>query len=403
MKLRRNVRLSLRALFSHRVRAVLALSSVCIGVAAVVLTSAVGAGAQREVRRSIENMGVNLLVVRPVLIKRFAGRKELKGAVTTLRVEDYQAIAQLPLVAAAAPGIEGPVRVKASASSMMTMIRGTGPAYPAVRRFQVARGRFFDADDDRFARRVVVLGARVADALFDADPVGREIRIRGVPFDVIGVLAAKGVVADGDQDNQVLVPVQTALRRVFNATWLNAVYLSVKEPETTTAAEGEIDALLRQRHRVGRDGQADFEIQNAARFFALQKKTADSLTKLSIGLAGIALVVGGVGIMGLMLLSVKERTVEIGLRMAVGAAPRDVLVQFLTEASVLALGGWTVGIILGVVGAATIEMITAWQIAAPAQAVLASFGMAVIIGLVFGAIPARAASMVPPVRALLAK
>lgn len=403
MRLRRNVGLSLRALFSHKVRAALALSSVSIGVAAVALTSAVGNGAQSEVRRSIESMGVNLLVVRPVLIKRFAGRKELKGAVTTLRLEDYQAIASLPVIATAAPGIEGAVRVKADASSMMTMIRGTGPAYPAVRRFEVRSGRFFDADDDRSARRVVVLGARVADVMFDSDPVGRQIRIRGVPYDIIGVLAAKGVVADGDQDNQVLVPVRTALRRVFNASSLSAIYLSVNEPAAISAAEREIDGVLRQRHRVGRDGQPDFEIQNAARFFALQKKAADSLTQLSTGLAGIALVVGGVGIMGLMLLSVKERTSEIGLRMAVGATPRDILIQFLMEASMLALGGWTVGIILGVVGAAAVKMITAWQIVAPAQAVLASFGMAAIIGLVFGAVPARKASMLPPVRALLAR
>ena len=403
MRLRRNVGLSLRALFTHKVRAALALASVCIGVAGVVLTSAVGAGAQREVQRSIESMGVNLLVVRPVLIKRFAGRKEFKGAVTTLRMEDYGAIARLPKVAAAAPGIEGPVRVKSDASSMMTMIRGTGPAYPAVRRFQIRSGRFFDADDDRLARRVVVLGARVADALFDGDPVGRQIRIRGVPFDIIGVLGAKGAVADGDQDNQVLVPVRTALRRVFNVTWLNAVYVSASEPEIVSDTEGEIDALLRQRHRVGRDGQADFEIQNAARFFALQKKTADTLTRLGTGLAGVALVVGGAGIMGLMLLSVKERTSEIGLRMAVGATPRDILIQFLMEASLLALGGWTVGIALGVVGATTITMITAWQVASPAQAVLGSLGMVVIGGLVFGVVPARKAALIPPVRALAAK
>lgn len=403
MRLRRNVGLSLRALFTHRVRAALALASVCIGVAGVVLTSAVGAGAQREVQRSIESMGVNLLVVRPVLIKRFAGRKEFKGAVTTLRMEDYGAIARLPNVAAAAPGIEGPVRVKSDASSMMTMIRGTGPAYPAVRRFQIRSGRFLDADDDRVARRVVVLGARVADALFDGDPVGRQIRIRGVPFDVIGVLGAKGAVADGDQDNQVLVPVRTALRRVFNATWLSAVYVSASEPEIVSDTEREIDALLRERHRVGRDGQPDFEVQNAARFFALQKRTADSLTRLGTGLAGVALVVGGAGIMGLMLLSVKERTSEIGLRMAVGATPRDILIQFLMEASLLALGGWTVGIALGVAAATTVTMITAWQVAAPAQAVLGSLGMAVISGLVFGVVPARKAALIPPVRALGAK
>src|SRR5262249_34555965 len=163
------------------------------------------------------------------------------------------------------------------------------------------------ADDDRLSRRVVVLGSRVAATLFDGDPVGREVSIRGLPFDVIGVLAPKGVVADGDEDNQVVVPMHTALRRVFNADWLNAVFVSASDAQATSATEAQIDELLDRRHRPGRDGQPDFEIQNTSRFFALQQRAADSLSKLSTGIAAISLVVGGVGIMGLMLLSVKER------------------------------------------------------------------------------------------------
>ena len=403
MRLRRTVTLSLRALFSHKVRTVLAISSICIGVAAVVITSALGAGAERSVSRSIERIGTNLLVVRPVAVQRFAGRRELKGTVTTLRAEDYRAIAELPLVSNAAAAIEGAVRVKSGATSTMTTLRGTTPAFPTVRRFSVASGRFFDADDDRLSRRVAVLGSRVATTLFDDDPVGREVRIRGIPFDVIGVLAPKGVVADGDEDNQVVVPIRTALRRVFNADWLNAVFVSATDARTTRATETQLVELLGQRHRPGRDGQPDFEIQNTARFFSLQKQAAESLSRLSAGIAGISLVVGGVGIMGLMLLSVKERTSEIGLRRAVGATPRDVLVQFLLEASVLAFGGWAFGILLGGAGAAALEAITRWEIAAPARSVAASFGMAVIIGVGFGSIPARKASAIPPVQALVSR
>jgi len=401
MRLQRSIKLSLRALFSHKVRTVLALSSISIGVAAVLVTSALGAGAERSVSRSIERVGTNLLVVRPVAVQRFAGRKELKGTVTTLDVEDYRAIDMLPQVARAAPAIEGLVRVKSGATSTQTTLRGTTEAFPAVRRFTVAAGRFFDADDDRLSRRVVVLGSRVATTLFDGDPVGREVSIRGLPFDVIGVLAPKGVVADGDEDNQVVVPMRTALRRVFNADWLNAVFVSATDAQATGATEAQIGELLGQRHRPGRDGQPDFEIQNTARLFGLQQRAADSLSKLSTGIAGISLVVGGVGIMGLMLLSVKERTSEIGLRRAVGATPRDVLVQFLLEASALAFGGWALGILLGGAGAAALKAFTQWQIAPPAQAIAASFGMAVIIGLGFGAIPARKASVIPPVRALV--
>lgn len=403
MRLRRNISLSLRALFSHRLRAILALASVSIGVLAIVLTSAVGAGAQKDVQRKIESTGVNLLVVRPILVKRFVGRKELKGPATTLRLDDYAAVANAPLVANAAPGVEGSVRVKAGSFSTMTRILGTTAVYPAVRRFQLESGRFFDADDDRSARRVAVLGARVADALFEDDPVGEEIRIRGVPFDVIGVLAAKSALADGDEDNQVLIPIRTAQRRVFNSTWLNAVFVSVIDPNAVVAAEREIDVLMRQRHRPGRDGAADFEIQNAARFFALQQQAASALTRLSTALAGVALVVGGTGIMGLMLLSVKERTSEIGLRIAVGAKPRDVLMQFLFEASLLSIGGWTVGLVLGAIAAAAVWMTTAWQVALPTQAVLSSLGVALVIGLGFGAVPARKAATIPPVHALLSK
>jgi putative ABC transport system permease protein len=400
MRFRRSLGLSLRALFTHKVRAALALSSVSAGVAALLLTGAIGTGAEREIQQRIEGMGVNLLVVRPAQVKRVVGREQLRGTVTTLRLEDVQAIAALPVVSQAAPGVERPVKLKADASATTTRLLGTTPAFPAVRRFTVQRGRFFDADDDRTARRVVVLGARVADALFDGDPLGRQIRIERIPFDVIGVLAAKGTLAEGDEDNQVLVPIRTALRRVFNTSWLNAVFISAKDADITARAEAAIGELLRQRHRVARDGEPDFEIQNADRFFALQRQATDSLRRLTTGLAAIALVVGGTGIVALMLLSVKERTGEIGLRIAVGARPRDILIQFLVEATILAVGGWAGGILLGAAGATVLKLTTTWPVAAPLQAVLTSFGMAITLGLGFGGIPARRASRIPPIQAL---
>lgn len=401
MRLRRSLALSFKALFTHKVRATLAIASVSAGVAAVVLTSAIGTGMERDVQRNIDGMGLNLLVVRPAEVKRLVARTGLKGVVTSLRLEDYEAISKLPLVSHAAAGVEAPVRVKAGASAMTTKLLGTTPEFPIVRRFDIRRGRFLDAEENRSGRRVAVLGARVADALFDGDPVGRQIRVRGIPFDVIGVLAPKGVLADGDEDNQVFVPVRTALRRVLNTSWLNAVFVSVRDPDAIAGAEAEIAALLRQRHRPMRDGQPDFEIQNTAGYFTMQRTTAESLGTLTTGLAAIALVVGGTGIMALMLLSVRERTNEIGLRIAVGARPRDILVQFLIEASVLALGGWTGGILIGAAAAAAVAAGTTWPVAAPAEAILLSLSMAVTIGLGFGAVPARAAARIPPLRALL--
>src|SRR5262249_24399789 len=200
-----------------------AVSSVTAGVAAVLVTSAIGAGAETSIRSQIERLGANLLVVRPAQVKRIVARKEVKGAVSTLRLEDLDAIAPLESVVDAVPGLEGPAKVKAGTVAMTTKVLGTAPELPAVRRFQIQQGRFFDADDDREARRVAVLGSRVTAALFDANPVGRSIRIRGIPFEVIGSLAPKGVVAGGDEDNQIVVPIRTARRRLFNATWLTSI------------------------------------------------------------------------------------------------------------------------------------------------------------------------------------
>jgi putative ABC transport system permease protein len=391
MRRGRALRLSLAALSAHRVRTALALSSV---------SAAIGTGAERDVQRRIEGMGTNLLVVRPARVKLTVARQEVRGTTTTLRPEDCDAIAALPLVSKAAPGFESAVRVKGGNLATMTRVVGTSPAFPAIRRFQMRSGRFFDEDDDRAGRRVAVLGARVADALFDGDASGQRIRIHSVPFTVIGVLAAKGVQADGDEDNQVLVPLRTALRRVFNVTWLTTIFVSATDPRAVAMAETAIDALLRRRHRPTVDGQPDFEIQDATKFFALQRRAAESLGTLTAGLGGIAMLVGGTGIMALMLLSVKERTGEIGLRVAVGATPRNILGQFLTESTLLALGGWLAGMVLASSGGIAIALAAGWSVAAPPVAIAGSFAMALVIGLGFGALPARKASMIPPVRAL---
>jgi putative ABC transport system permease protein len=404
MKLRRSIGLSLAALLTHKVRTGLAVGSVSAGVAAVALTSALGTGAEQAVRLRIQGMGANLLVVRPAQVKKLVTRKEVKGLVTTLRLEDAGDVEALDVVAQAAPGVEAPVRVKGGGAAMKTKVVGTTSAFQTLRRFRLRSGRFLTDDDDRRLSRVVVLGARVADALFlDDDPVGEQLRIRDVPFDIVGVLLPKGVQADGDEDNQVVVPVKTALRRVFNTTSLTTIFVSVKDDRAMTDAETEMGAVLREDHRLGGEGQPDdFEIQNAARMFALQQKTADSLRLLTTGLGALALLVGGTGILALMLMSVKERTSEIGLRMAVGARPQDILVQFLLEATVLTLAGWVAGLGVGALGAVVVALATTWKVGLPVAALLSSFGMALTMGIGFGALPARKASLIPPMEALLA-
>lgn len=394
---------SVRALFAHKLRTSFALLSVAAGVGAVVLIGAVGKGAEVQILSQTAKLGSNLLAVRPSQVNATAGRKELSGLVTTLDMGDYEAITGLPLVAEAAPGSEAAMTVRVGDGSMTAMVLGTTPNYLEIGSFQLREGRFLDADDNRAALRVAVLGARIDQMLFgEDDPIGRDIRIQGDSFEVIGVLSAKGILADGsDEDNLVLIPVRTALRRVFNVTWLNPVFVSVRRPQDMDTAQAQIGNLLRIRHRLRQLGKPDdFSMQNPAKTLAMQKQAADSLSLLSDGLAGGSLVVGGVGILAIMLMSVKERTGEIGLRMAVGARPRDILMQFLLEATLLSLGGWLVGMVFGAAGGTAIAFGTSWKIAAPGNAILASLAMALITGLGFGAYPARRASLLPPIQAL---
>src|SRR5215210_1206883 len=397
MRIGRCLRPALQALLAHRLRVTLALGSVAMGVAAVLLTSAIGKGVRSEVLRGIEALGTNLLVVRPAPVKRLVARKEIGGLRTTLRLADAAAIAGLGLVREVVPGTDGTLRVKAGGGALATKVQGTSPAFPGVRNFRLRRGRFFDADDDRSARRVAVLGARIDETLFPGgDPVGRWIRIRGVPFEVIGTLEAKGVLADGsDEDSQILIPLRTALRRVFNTTWISTVFVSIRDPRRMDDAEAEIAGLLRERHR-----NDDFAIQNQAKLLASQAAMADSLELFTTGLSALALLVGGTGILALMLLSVRERTGEIGLRMAVGARPRDILLQFLAESTALALGGWLAGVAVGGLGAAAVAFGTDWKVGLPFEALLTSLAMAGATGLGFGAFPARKASLLPPIQAL---
>ncbi len=403
MKLLRGLAISGRALFAHKLRAGLALASIGVSVAAVVLVSAIGTGAKHEILRQTESMGTNLLVVRPAQVKNFAARKQVRGVVTTLTEPDYEAIHRLADVSAAVPGLENSLKAKAGNRTFTARVLGTTTLYLDVCRFEIERGRFLDDDDNRNARRVVVLGARVKNELFpDGDPIGEDLRIRGVPFEIIGILKAKGIQADGsDQDDQVVIPIRTALRRVFNLTWLNPIFVSVRDPSRMNAAENGIVQTLRVRHRLESGGKPDdFSIQNKTRTLAAQQKIADSLTTLAVGLAGISLIVGGIGILALMLMSVKERTSEIGLRMAVGARPVDILIQFLAEAIMLALGGWLAGFMAGLSGAAVVVLVAHWKVAVSASMLLASLGTVLIAGVGFGTYPARKASLIPPIRAL---
>ena len=404
MKMLRGIGISARALFAHKVRAALALASIAVSVGAVVVVSAIGEGAKKEILRQTESMGANLLVVRPAQVRKSAARKQIRGVVSTLTEQDDEAIEELNTVSAAVPGQENTAIVKAGNRSMSVRVLGTTVPYLEVNRFKIEAGRFIDDDDNQHARRVAVLGARVDQELFPGlNATGKDVRIRGVPFEVIGVLKAKGIQADGsDQDNQIVIPIRTALRRVFNLTWLNPIFVSVRDPSQMSAAEARIAELLRARHRLQANGGKpdDFSIQDKTRTLAMQRQIAESLTQLAVGLACVSLIVGGIGILSLMLMSVKERTSEIGLRMAVGARPADILAQFLAEAMLLALAGWLVGLALGVCGTVTVAAAAKWRVAISPSILLISLGTVLAAGAVFGTWPARRASSIIPLRAL---
>lgn len=404
MKLRRGIGHSVRALFAHKLRAALAILGVAIGVAAVLVTSALAKGVEHALLRNLETMGTNLLVVKPLPLKRLVARREVRGLATTLTLEDFELMRTLALVTQVAPGIDGGALVKAGNLALGTTVRGTTPEFLQVRQFTLRAGRFIDDDDNAASGRVAVLGAHVADGLFpDGSAVGQTIRIRDIPFDVIGILEAKGVLADGDQDSQIVVPVRTALRRVFNASWLTAVFVGVANPESLDAVESELTALLGQRHRPTSDGGPDFAVQNPTKSVTAQKRTADSLALATTLLAALGLLVGGAGILALMLLSVSERTSEIGLRMAIGARPRDIVLQFLIEAVCLAMGGWIGGVAVGGLAGTAIAISTQWNLEPPIDIIAASFALAVATGLGFGVLPAQRAARVPPIQALLVK
>lgn len=404
MKLRSLVATSLQPLRTNPLRTLLSVSGVAIGVAAVLVSSAIGEGARTELTRSLETLGTNLIIVKPLPVRRTAARRQAVGMVTTFTLEDADEISALPNLLAVAPALEGKVRVKAGSISTHTTVRGSSAAYISLRHFRLAGGRAQNTDEEKRSARVAVLGAMVARQLFPAvNPLGRELRIRGVPFEIIGVLEEKGAAVDSaDQDNQVLIPLSTALRRVFNVRWLTSAYVGVEAPEFMTGAESAISTVLRKRHGlVDLRKPDDFSVQNTAKTRAMQQELTASLSRYGSGLGAIALLVGGTGVLALMSLSVRERRAEIGLRMALGALPRDILLQFLTEALLMAHMGWAAGCGVAVLAIIAIKTTANWTLCTPLGTGLWALAASILVGLLFGALPARRAARIPPIEALV--
>lgn len=406
MKWLRNVSLSRKALARLRTRTILALTGTAVGVATLLAMVAVGEGAERDVVARVQAMGRNMLVVNAAPAPRRGGRDYAPGAtVETLTLADAEAVAaQSGFVARVAPSQDGGKRITYLDRTTAATVRGTTPQYERIRAFPTATGRFFTAEENRAGLRVAVLGSDVARRLFpDTDPVGRVVRIGRVPFEVVGVLVAKGISVDGaaEEDNQIIVPIETALRRVFSVDYLRMLYLEVANPTLLDEAAEEVAAILRERHRLARYGRPDdFTIQNQRVIMDVELAAVASFRTMIVGMGAVALAVGGVGILSIMLLSVRARRSEIGLRMAVGARRADVWLQFLLEAVALGAVGGLLGVLLGVGASAIVSALTEWRAAVTPASITVAVGSSLAVGGGFGVYPAFRAAAWEPVEAL---
>jgi putative ABC transport system permease protein len=391
-----------RALQRNKMRSFLTMLGIIIGVGAVIAMLAIGQGAQYSVEQQINALGTNVLIVLPGT-QQTGGVRVGAGSVTTLTEDDAAAIQkECPAVALVSPGTRSGGQVIAGNMNWATSIEGTGVDYLDIRKWKVEYGDFYTDQDVKSASKVCILGKTVADNLFpDGSPVGQNIRIRNVPFKVIGVLEKKGQNAMGqDQDDIILAPYTTVARRLTWYPYLRQILVSASGPASIPVAQSQISELLRMRHKIAPYDADDFTIRNQADLATAATATTDILTILLASIASVSLLVGGIGIMNIMLVSVTERTREIGIRMSVGARGRDILTQFLIEALVLSLLGGMVGILFGVIGSSIISAIAKWPTIITVFSILLSVGFSIAIGIFFGFYPAKKAALLNPIDAL---
>jgi putative ABC transport system permease protein len=402
-----SIRIALRALRINKLRSALTMLGIIIGVAAVITMIAVGAGAQNRIEEQIKGLGTNLIIMLPGSTTS-GGARMGAGSRNTLTEEDGYAIQRdIPAVQAAAPALRGAGQVVAGINNWSTIFYGITNEYFEARNWQIASGKMFDPADLSGSAKVVLLGDTVVRSLFgDTDPIGQVIRIRKVPMVVIGTLVKKGQSMMGqDQDDVILMPISTARNRVLGRgngklRTVGSVSIKVRDGEKMSDAESQIRELMRQCHRIQAGRDDDFTLRNLSEMLAVREESSRIMGLLLAAVASVSLLVGGIGIMNIMLVSVTERTREIGLRMAVGARGHDILTQFLVEAITLALIGGFLGIALGFGSTLAIAHFAGWPVQLGIEPVILAVGFAAAIGIFFGFYPARKASRLLPIEAL---
>lgn len=402
MNLSESVSVALEGLAVNKMRSALTMLGVIIGVAAVITMLALAQGARSRMMKNIQQMGTNVLIVMSGQTRRGAVVGGF-GSVQSLTLDDAYAIAEkCPSVSKTAPEVRSIAQVKYGNQNTSTTIAGVTPDFLSVRNYTVAQGSFFDERDVRSSMRVAALGATTAKNLFgDVSPVGKKISIQRSTFRVVGVMAVKGTAGGfGDPDDQVYIPITTAMRRLFGMQYVRHISVQAKSMDLMNQASAEIIQLLRKRHRIAESADDDVVIRSQAEVMQMANEAAGIFTMLLGGIASVSLVVGGIGIMNIMLVSVTERTREIGIRMALGARRRDIQWQFLVEALVLSMVGGTIGIILGIAGSWIVARVSGWETGVSVASVALSFGFSACVGIFFGLYPARTASRLDPIEAL---
>jgi putative ABC transport system permease protein len=393
------------AMSANRLRTFLTMLGMVIGVGAVILMMAIGEGAQQSIKRSIDSMGSNLFVILSGSSSA-SGLRSGSGNSSALNINDANAVGDLEDIAVIAPISTGNAQIIFSGNNWNTSIIGTSPTYFSIRGWNVDSGELFSDADVRSANRVALIGKTVAENLFgdDIDPIGKTIRIKKNPFTILGVLESKGQSFDGrDQDDTIIVPITTAQRKLFGNQIPGSVRMimaQAKSEKYMGVAEDAINDLIRQRHNIRENAESDFSVRNLTAMAKTASETAKTMSMLLGAIASISLLVGGIGIMNIMLVSVTERTREIGIRMAIGAREKDILLQFLLEACVISIVGCVIGVALGLGGAMLVKKMVGAEILISMQSIVLAFSVATSVGVFFGYYPASKAAKLHPIEAL---
>ena len=402
-----SVKIAFRALEVNKLRSALTMLGIVIGVAAVIATAAIGSGAKQRIQQQIASIGSNTIIVLPGSLTSSGLRMGTGNAVSLTESDARELRAQCPDIALAVPLVRGGAQIVYENNNWATITYGTTPGFLQVRDLSIADGASFSQQDVDSANKVALLGKTVVTNLFgDIDPVGQAIRIKNVPLTVVGVLAPKGQSPTGqDQDDVIILPISTAKRKVLgiksaNADAVDQILMEAKSANDIQAAQDEATALLRQRHHLSPVEDNDFSIRNMQEIFAAQEASSHIMSLMLAAVASVSLVVGGIGIMNIMLVSVRERTREIGLRQAVGAKTGDILSQFLVESVTLSIAGGCAGVLLGVLASAIISRLASWNTVVSIGSVALAVFFSALVGVGFGYYPARKAAFLDPIEAL---